>query len=152
MSLLVRTHDEMTRYGAKHLVFLLAMLFGSAGWACDREPAYVQKTTDGRTFAIFMTKEQVWKSPAWNDNAVPAMTWMRASDFLIAWARKKYESYDEVKYYQIQIESFPCPELHQHRFYVFQLSLQKDGKVTRGGEHFGAVLLDGTVFGPTHVQ
>ncbi len=142
----------MTRSCAKHLVFLLAMLFGSAGWACDREPAYVQKTTDGRTFAIFMTKEQVRKSPAWNDNASPAMTWMRASDFLIEWARKKYGSYEEVKYYQIQIESFPCLELHQHRFYVFQLSLRKGGKLARGGEHFAAVLLDGSVFGPTQVE
>src|SRR5262245_37006819 len=132
----------MTAYRDRLLAFLLTMLFAAAAPACDREPAYVQKTTDGRTFAIFMTKEQVKRSPIWNDGAFPAMTWMRASDFLLAWAKKKYQNYEEVKFYQIQIEGFPCPELQHYRFYVFQLYLRKKEGETLGGEHFGAVLLD----------
>lgn len=142
----------MTENCIKHLVLLLAILFGSTAWTCDREPVYVQKTRDGRKFAIFMTRDQVKKSPLWDDNAFPAMTWMSASDFLIKWARKKYKNYKEVKFYQVQIEGFPCPELNQHRFYLFQLYLAEEGKECYGGEHFGAVLLDGTVIGPTEIK
>lgn len=142
----------MTKHYVRHLVLLLAMFFGSTGWACDREPVYVQKTKDGRKFAIFMTKEQVKKSPLWDDNGTPAMTWMRASDFLIEWAKEKYKNYEEVKFYQIQIEGFPCPELRPHRFYLFQLYLRKEGTESLGGEHFGAVLLNGIVFGPTEMK
>ena len=132
--------------------FIVSIVLSGPAWGCDQEPAYVQTLRDGRKFAIFMTKEQVKNSPVWNDNAFPAMTWMRASDFLIKWAKEKYKDYDEVKFYQIQIEGFPCPELRQHRFYLFQLYLAKDGKETLGGEHFGAVLLDGTVIGPTQIK
>src|SRR5262245_11700937 len=142
----------MRKQGQRLALLLVALLSSGAARACDGEPVYVQDVTDGRRFAIFMTKEQVRKSPPWNDSGMPAMTWMRASDFLIKWAKGKYADYDEVKLYQIQIEGFPCSDLQQHRFYVFQLYLAKKGKEILGGEHFAAVLLDGTVVGPTELK
>lgn len=138
--------------GIRLALLLFALFLSSAGWACDREAAYVQEVKDGRKFAIFMTREQVKRSPVWKDSGMPAMTWMRASDFLIKWAKTKYAGYDEVKLYQIQIEGFPCSDLQQYRFYVFQLYLARKGEEILGGEHFAAVLLDGTVIGPTELK
>jgi len=142
----------MGKPGQRPVLLPLALFLSGTAWACDREPVYVQDVKGGRKFAIFMTKEQVRRSPTWNDSGMPAMTWMRAADFLIKWAKEKYADYDEVKLYQIQIEGFPCSDLQQHRFYVFQLYLARKGTETLGGEHFAAVLLDGTVVGPTELK
>lgn len=132
---------------------LVALLTGSAGaWACEDEPVYVEKLEDGREFGIFMQISRVEQSPRWNDEGMPAMTWMAATKYLAKWADEKYKEYDEWKYYQIRIEGFECPELAQHRFYLFHLVVAKNGEKIFGRQHFAAVLLDGTVFGPAEIS
>lgn len=133
------------------LVLATLILFSRMSLACDDKPVYVERLVDGRTFAIFMERTQVEQSPVWKDEGMSEMTWMAASKYLAKWADERYKHYDEWKYFQIRIEGFECPELAQHRFYLFHLVVIKDGKKTIGREHFAAVLLDGTVFGPTEI-
>lgn len=142
----------MTELSRLRLIIASLLFFCSGALACDEKPVYVESLADGRTFAIFMETAQVNQSPRWSDEGMPAMTWMAATKFLSRWASEKYKNYDDWKYYQISIRSFECAELSQHRFYLFHLVVTKDGVKTFGRQHFAAVLLDGTVVGPTEMK
>ena len=134
------------------LIGAAILCLGAHAFACDANPVYRESLPDGRTFAIFMTTAQVQRSPRWNDDGQPAMTWMAATRYLGEWAREQYRGHDDVKYYQIGIKSFECPDLKDHRFYLFHLVVRNNGVETYGGQHFAAVLLDGTVVGPREIK
>ena len=67
------------------------------------------------------------------------------------WAKSEYSRYDSVGVREIAISEFSCSLVEDIWYYRIDLVPVFDGNEIWGGGNFAAVLMDGTVVGPTEL-
>ena len=120
---------------------------------CSSMPLIHTTKDDGTTVGIVPTEEQRQKAPRWTiESGEPPLPLSKAISNALAWAKKQYTRFDDVRIQSIALNPYGCPGNRDEWFYVIHFSPIIEGHALFGGGHFAGVLMDGTVIGPTPVK
>lgn len=135
---------------SKWIIAVLLFVVSGYTLACgDGEYPIISTTLeDGTKIGLFISQEQVEKTKKWNpENGEPPLSVSAAYKAAIAYARKKYTRYDEVKLREVSISRYGCSLVSDRWYYVFDLTPIIDGNTVFIKGAWVAVLMDGTVIG-----
>lgn len=139
---------------ALHRISLAALLgCASASWACGNSPVITTTKSDGTRVGLVITQDQVARSPIWSPaSGEPPLSVSQAYRKAMDWAANAYARYDSVSAREISLSQFFCTAGKGRWYYRLELAPVFDGNPVWGGGHWAAVLMDGTVIGPTEIQ
>lgn len=108
---------------------------------------------DGKRFQLVVDSAHVQKTPAWNPSkGDPPLSFAELVTAAMAWAKERYKRYDSVTIREITLVEYGCSRMQDRWYYRVDFSPVMDGKRLWGSGYFAAVLMDGTVVGPTESQ
>jgi hypothetical protein len=120
--------------------------------ACLGLPVVTTQLDDGSKVGIVVKEAQFKKAPAWAPNKgeppLSISTVVAAAD---KWAKTAYASYDSVRIHSVNLTEFGCNDDPRYWYYRVDFFPMKNGRPVFGGDYI-AVLLDGTVIGPTKIK
>jgi len=120
--------------------------------ACLGLPVVTTQLDDGSKVGIVVKEAQFKKAPAWapskGEPPLPIAKVVAAAD---KWMKTEYLAYDTVRIHSINLMEFGCNDDPRYWYYRVDFLPMKNGRPSLGG-HFIAVLLDGTVIGPTKIK
>lgn len=122
-------------------------------YGCGKIPLISTVKEDGTRIGILASEEQFSKSPTWTPGkGEPPLPISKAVEIAEKWAKNEYKRYDDVKIDSIRLTQFGCMSQKGYWYYTFDFSPVIEGNVLHGSGNFAAVLMDGTVIGPTKVK
>lgn len=117
---------------------------------CGKVPLLSTTKEDGSKVVLLASEEQFMQAPTWAPGkGEPPLSVSRAVQIAEKWAKNEYKRYDTVKIESIHLTEFGCIRRNGYWYYTIHFSPVIDGNVLHGSGHFAAVLLNGTVIGPT---
>ena len=134
----------------------LVLLAGHAAakdYDCSKVPLLTTVKEDGSKVGLLASEEQFSKSPAWSpEKGEPPLSISKAVQIAAKWAKNEYKRYDGVKIEVITLNDYGCMSGKGHWYYTFHFAPVMDGSVLHGSGYFAAVLMNGTVVGPTKLK
>src|SRR5687768_4050307 len=140
--------------------YLLALaafaFFASTGCSraapgCGKHSVYGTTDEKGRKIELVLDSTALQRGPSWSPGTgvEPPLSVAKASRFALAWAKAKYTRYDSVEIREIVLASYSCSISQDRWYYRIEFSPIIDGNRVFGMGNFAAVLMDGSVVGPT---
>ncbi len=120
--------------------------------ACPSDTTVMTTTRDdGKTIRLMIAESQFAQAPKWKlGEGEPPVSISQVREAALAWAESEYSRYDSVEISSISLrESGGCSSNPRHWFYVVDFRPVIEGNRIWGSGNWAAVLLDGTVIGPT---
>ena len=134
-------------------LIVLSLCYGLAQANCGDRPVMTTQKEDGTTVGLVVTEEQQHKTPKWKiGSGEPPLALSKAIGAALSWAKKNYKRYDDVQVHSISLSSIGCSQARDKWYYLVHFSPIIDGNALFGSGYFAAVLMDGTVVGPTPVK
>jgi hypothetical protein len=131
---------------------ILLSSFASAYAACLGHPVVTTQLDDGSKVGIVVKEAQFKKAPAWAPSkGEPPLSISKVVIAAEKWAKTEYASYDSARIHSVDLTEFGCNDDPRYWYYLVHFLPMKNGQPSFGG-HFIAVLLDGTVIGPTRIK
>ena len=119
---------------------------------CYKRPVITTRLDDGTPVGILISGAQFKRAPMWSpEKGEPSLSIARVVEIANKWAKTKYQGFDSVRIRSIDLTEYGCPEAPKYWYYNVHFLPEKAGKPLYSG-HVAAVLLDGTVIGPTRVD
>jgi len=132
------------------------ILLSSAGCSfaapgCGKSSVYGTTDEKGRKIELVLDSVAVQRGPGWSPgtNKEPPLSIAKASRIALAWAKGKYTRYDSVEIREISLVPYSCSMSQDHWYYRIEFTPVIDGNRAFGMGNFAAVLMDGSVVGPT---
>jgi hypothetical protein len=142
----------------KTFIIRIAVLVASCSplvaHACDHI-AMGTRSADGTEVSLVISEEDISSTTPWNpEDGEPPLGLSNAYALAMLWAKPHYAAYDDVEIHRAVLAKFRCrsggaTRLTDHWYYVFDLALVRDGRLTLEVGHWIAVLMDGRVVTPT---
>ena len=134
------------------IVLGLVSLSTTAEADCGKRAVISMKGADGVTMGIRISEAQFEKAPPWSPgHGEPPLSISRVVQIAENWAKTRYRGFDSAKIHNVSLTEFGCADERKHWYYLVQFLPIKDGKSTFSGD-FAAVLLDGTLVGPSKLD
>ena len=120
--------------------------------ACLGLPVVTTQLEDGSKVGILVKEAQFKKAPAWTPSkGEPPLAISKVVAAADQWMKTEFLAYDSVRIHSINLMEFGCNEDPKYWYYRVDFLPMKSGRPALGG-HFIAVLLDGTVIGPSKIK
>jgi hypothetical protein len=105
---------------------------------------------DGTEIGLYVSEERVSQTAKWSPGTGnPPLVITRAIEIALEWAEQEYSRYDSVEINEISLREYGCSTVEGHWVYIFDFRPVIDGNSLLGGANWAAVLMDGSVIGPT---
>lgn len=135
------------------VLFIISIACGAANAGCGDRPVLTVQKEDGTTVGVVITTEQQDKTQKWvPGSGDPPLSLSKAIEVALSWAKTNYKRYDGVQLQSINLNSLGCSQTRDKWYYIVHFSPVIDGSALYGSGYFAAVLMDGTVIGPTPVK
>ena len=96
---------------------------------------------------------QISSSPPWTPEAgEPPLALSKAVQLATEWAKKEYKRFDGVQVRSINVTAYGCPAPKDRWYYTVHFAPIMDTIPLLVPGYFVAVLMDGTIIGPTTVK
>ena len=115
----------------------------------------VMSTTrdDGTKIGIVISDAQFARAPKWSpDKGEPPLSVSQVVKISMAWAKENFKRFDSVQIQSINLSEIGCTPGERQWYYLIHFFPIIDGNRVYSGGHFAAVLMDGTVIGPTQLK
>jgi hypothetical protein len=140
-------------------ILLIALsLFASAEVLAQEQPCGSQSMmtiskADGSKLGLFISPAQISNSPAWTpESGEPPLPLSKAVHLATEWAKREYKRFDGVQARAVNLGTYGCPTPKDRWYYTIHFSPIMDTVSLLVPGYFVAVLMDGTVIGPTPVK
>jgi hypothetical protein len=122
-------------------------------YTCGSHPMLTITKEDGSKVGLVISPDQVSNTPEWTPAmGEPPLALSKAVQLAEQWAKNEYKRYDGVQVRSINLGEYGCPAQKGHWYYTVYFAPVIDGNVLFGSGYFAAVLMNGTVVGPTPMQ
>ena len=140
----------------KRILFLLLLHVATTATA-DCGSHAVMRTTrdDGTKIGIVISDAQLAKAPSWSPTkGEPPLSIAQVVKISSGWAKNHFKRFDSVEIRSIRLSEVGCfsGNRTQSWYYLVDFTPVIDGGRVYSGGHFAAVLLDGSVVGPTELK
>lgn len=115
------------------------------------ENVVIQTTKrDGTEIGLIIKPDAIRQTPQWNPaDGSPPLSIAQAYRIALDWAQREYARYDSVSVGQISLVKWQHWRASNRWYYRFDLVPMMEGNSLHGSGNWAAVLMDGTVIGPT---
>jgi hypothetical protein len=121
--------------------------------SCGTQAMATINKADGAKLGLFMSPAQMSNSPAWTpETGEPPLAVSKAVQLATEWAKKEYKRFDGVQARAINLGLYPCPTPKDRWYYTVHFTPIMDSVPLLVPGYFAAVLMDGTVIGPTPMK
>ncbi len=128
-------------------------LFASSALACDSRAVFTATNGSGAKTGLFLSQDDFLASPDWDPAAgSPPLSIGSAISIAFEWAKRANEKYDGVVFAGLSLHEYSCRSGPTYWYYVVDFTPTFDGNEVFGARSWVAVLLDGSVIGPTEMQ
>lgn len=141
------------------MVRIISLLVGAtlmvpvASLACGGGSVMSATKSDGTKVGLIISNQQIHASPSWNpEMGEPPLPVSEAYRLVKEWSKSQYSRYDAVDVREIALTEHGCSLAEDVWYYRVDLLPVFDGNRVWGGGNFAAVLMDGTVIGPTELD
>lgn len=138
----------------RHMI-AIAVLGISLPAAADCGSRAVMTTTreDGTKIGVVVSDAQFANAPTWSpDKGEPPLSIAQVVKVSSTWAKEHFKRFDSVQVQSISLSEIGCTPGKRSWYYLVHFAPVIDGSRIYSGGHFAAVLMDGTVIGPTQVK
>jgi hypothetical protein len=141
-----------------HMLFMAAsFLITSQVFAqdasCGSQAMMTIAKADGSKSGLFISPTQISNSPAWSpETSEPPLSFSKAVQLATEWAKKEHKRFDGVQVRGINVTPYVCPTPKDRWYYTVHFAPIIDSIPLLAPGYFVAVLMDGTLVGPTPVK
>ena len=120
---------------------------------CGSQAMMTMTKGDGSKLALFIPPAQISNSPAWSpETSEPPLPVSKAVQLATEWAKKEHKRFDGVQVRGINLGTYGCPAPKDRWYYTIHFVPVMDTIPLMVPGYFVAVLMDGTILGPTPVK
>ena len=134
----------------KFLLFLVLISPTACGCGGEYRIMSTEKD-DGTEISLIVNGSDFEAAPSWKpEEGEPPLSITAARKAVLEWAKTKYTRFDSVDISEISLKNTgQCTGGDERWLYVFDLRPVIEGNAMWGSGNWAAVLMDGTVIGPT---
>ena len=138
-----------------HVLFIaISLLSASQVFAqeqsCGSQAMMTMTKADGSKLGLFIPFAQISSSPPWTpETGEPPLALSKAVQLATEWAKKEYKRFDGVQVRSINVTAYGCPAPKDRWYYTVHFAPIMDTIPLLVPGYFVAVLMDGTIIGPT---
>jgi hypothetical protein len=141
----------------RYPIFAIALFLWPQPFAqasdCGKRPVMTTTRQDGTKVGVLISDAQFAKAPSWSiGDGEPPLPISKAVEIGRKWAAVEYKRYDSVRIQSISLSQSSCMSDSRKWYYMLHFVPVMDGNPVYGGGNFAAVLLDGTIVGPTQLK
>jgi hypothetical protein len=141
-----------------HVVLILMSVWGTGQvfaeeQSCGSQAMMTMTKADGSKLGLFIPPAQISSSPAWSPEAgEPPLPVSKAVHLATEWAKKEYKRFDGVQVRGINLGTYGCPTPKDRWYYTVHFVPVMETVPLLVPGYFVAILMDGTIIGPTAVK
>lgn len=121
--------------------------------SCGSQAMVTIAKADGSKSGLIIAPTQISSSPAWSpETGEPPLPLSKAVQLATEWAKKEHKRFDGVQVRGVNVTPYGCPTPKDRWYYTVHFAPIIDSIPLLAPGYFVAVLMDGTIIGPTPVK
>ena len=148
---IVRSHSGVSMKYFLAVILLVSSISATAD--CGSRTVWRTARDDGTKIGIVVSDTQFARAPKWSpEKGEPPLSISQVVKISSSWAKDNFKRFDSAQIQSISLAEIGCASGERQWYYLVRFFPTIDGKRVYSDGQFSAVLMDGTVIGPTQLK